>query len=140
MSVSQLNIRLDSALKDAGDAALAEIGYTPTRFIRSIWEKLARRGGDREELKLVLEGHNDSSSSTGETRSEDGPLMSMLAMPSAIEAFFATRGASFGPGAASATANEAVHDVDETMAMQAAEDREQLWEAFEERWGAPHEA
>ena len=42
MATTQLNIRLDSQIKDEGTAAFAELGYTPTQIITSVWEYAAR--------------------------------------------------------------------------------------------------
>ena len=40
-SVSQLNVRLDSDIKAAGDSVLDLYGISATEVIRSVWEKIA---------------------------------------------------------------------------------------------------
>lgn len=46
----QLNVRMDRALRDAGNAALAQEGWSPTEFIRAAWKKLAQRGPSSQAL------------------------------------------------------------------------------------------
>ena len=54
---AQMNIRIEPELKKAGDAALADIGLTPTQAVRLVWEKAASRGKGLEELQeLLIEG------------------------------------------------------------------------------------
>ena len=50
----QLNVRIDKDLKSSGDAALALIGLSPTKAVRALWEKAARRGKDLEEVAALL--------------------------------------------------------------------------------------
>ena len=47
---SQLNVRIDSDLKRAGDAVFTSIGLSPSQAVRALWELAARcfvpsRGG-----------------------------------------------------------------------------------------------
>lgn len=44
MTATQMNVRIDAALKRAGDAALAERGSTPSQAVRAMWEYLALHG------------------------------------------------------------------------------------------------
>lgn len=53
-AMTQMNVRLERTLKEEGDAALASIGLTPTEVVRAIWEKLARRGEDLEEVRRLV--------------------------------------------------------------------------------------
>lgn len=52
---AQMNVRMPRSLKEAGDAALAHVGLTPSGVVRGIWEKAARRGKDLEEVVSLLE-------------------------------------------------------------------------------------
>ncbi|SCH80791.1 addiction module antitoxin%2C RelB/DinJ family [uncultured Collinsella sp.] len=38
MAATQMNIRMDAALKESGNAALARLGYTPSQAVRALWE------------------------------------------------------------------------------------------------------
>lgn len=40
MSATQMNVRIDSSLKNAGDAVLAAYGFTASQAIRALWEYL----------------------------------------------------------------------------------------------------
>lgn len=53
-SMAQLNIRLDPALKEAGDSVLNLMGVTPSQFIRTIWMKLARGAEAFDQIATVL--------------------------------------------------------------------------------------
>ena len=37
MSPVQMNVRIDRNLKEGGDAAFSELGYTPTEVVREVW-------------------------------------------------------------------------------------------------------
>lgn len=45
-ATSQLNVRMDSQLRKAGDAVLERVGVTPAEIVRALWAKIA--GGARE--------------------------------------------------------------------------------------------
>lgn len=47
---AQLNVRMDPAVKAAGDVALARAGYTPAEFIRALWERFAQSPQDCEDI------------------------------------------------------------------------------------------
>lgn len=51
---AQMNVRMSRSLKEAGDAALASVGLTPTEVVRAIWEKASRRGKDLESVVRLL--------------------------------------------------------------------------------------
>ena len=38
MAATQMNIRMDAALKESGNAALARLGYTPSHAQRAHWQ------------------------------------------------------------------------------------------------------
>ncbi len=41
-TTTQINVRIDRSLKDAGDAALLDAGVTPSEAIRALWELAVR--------------------------------------------------------------------------------------------------
>lgn len=53
-STAQINVRLDRALKAAGDEALMEEGISPSEAVRALWSKLAKRGKTLEAIKQLL--------------------------------------------------------------------------------------
>lgn len=53
-TTAQINVRIDPALKEAGDQALARLGSSPSEAIRSLWTKFARSKQDAEEVYRVL--------------------------------------------------------------------------------------
>lgn len=78
---SQLNIRMDASLRAAGDAALAEMGYTAGTFIRALWTKLAARGKALEEFRELLADPGETSVGNAQ---EDLPLARMRELSSLI--------------------------------------------------------
>lgn len=55
MAAVQMNVRLDSALKEAGDAVIARSGYTPSQIVRALWEQLALQDGVPSTLRHHLD-------------------------------------------------------------------------------------
>lgn len=53
-ALSQMNIRMNKQLKDAGDKILAESGRTPTQIVRSLWEKISRGSADLQQVEEML--------------------------------------------------------------------------------------
>lgn len=51
---SQMNIRIGSSLKQRGDVALAQMGYTASEVVRAIWALAASGADGMEVLKGVL--------------------------------------------------------------------------------------
>ena len=51
---AQLNVRMDPLLKAAGDAGLADIGFSPSEAVRALWTLAARRGKDAMQVKKLL--------------------------------------------------------------------------------------
>ena len=70
-TTTQMNIRIDPALKAAGDAALAEIGFSPTEAVRALWTCVARRGKDAARVKAFLED-----AAADASRPDDSPEIS----------------------------------------------------------------
>ena len=55
MSATQMNVRLDSAVKRAGDAVFADHGYTPSQVVRAVWDYAVVYGSLPLELSRMLE-------------------------------------------------------------------------------------
>lgn len=53
-SVSQMNVRINSQVKNKGDGILAEAGITPTQIIRALWEKISLGIADLRQVEEVL--------------------------------------------------------------------------------------
>lgn len=52
---AQVNARIDAELKEAGDAALAAAGLTPTQAVRMLWSLAVRYQDEPERLHEVLD-------------------------------------------------------------------------------------
>ena len=50
MTLTQMNIRIESEMKSAGDAAFAEIGYSPTEAVRELWGFAQRNRNDKQAI------------------------------------------------------------------------------------------
>lgn len=53
-ATTQINVRIDRALKNAGDAALLDAGITPSEAIRALWELAVRTKQTPHALHGVL--------------------------------------------------------------------------------------
>lgn len=53
-SVVQMNIRIDSQLKDAGDRVLERAGLSPTKAVRALWERLTSFSDDPQKAVELL--------------------------------------------------------------------------------------
>ena len=58
MEAAQMNVRLDRALKQSGDAVIAARGYTPSRVVRALWEYLSVHAELPPALERVLRQEN----------------------------------------------------------------------------------
>lgn len=56
MPTTQMNVRLDSELKAAGDAVLEREGVTPSQMVRAIWEWLVVEDRVPDEARAALNG------------------------------------------------------------------------------------
>lgn len=65
-AITQMNVRIGSQLKQAGDDALSSIGFTPTQAVRALWKYAAQRGEALEEVKRFL-SKAESGPAQGET-------------------------------------------------------------------------
>lgn len=52
---TQLNVRMDSAIRAEGDRALRARGYAPAEFVRKVWSRLAQRGEALDEMIQLVE-------------------------------------------------------------------------------------
>ncbi|MEG1253384.1 MAG: hypothetical protein RSD25_00510 [Raoultibacter sp.] len=55
MPATQMNVRIDSHIKERGDAALTEAGYSPSQAVRIIWEFAACHANDSAAVKELLQ-------------------------------------------------------------------------------------
>lgn len=65
----QMNVRIDEETKEAGDAAFARIGLTPSQTVRLLWGYAARHANDPEALRILL-GKLDDEQAEGGASSE----------------------------------------------------------------------
>lgn len=74
MDTTQMNVRMDASLKRAGDAVISELGYTPSRVVRALWEYLSLQARVPRALEHVLnQGGVDSAfASPGATTHDRG--------------------------------------------------------------------
>lgn len=66
-AVAQVNVRMNRSLKEAGDAALAELGLSPSDVVRKLWEKLSKRGEVALRTAAMLSGDDGSRELNDET-------------------------------------------------------------------------
>lgn len=53
--MSQMNIRIESATKTAGDRVFSSIGYTPTEIARAVWKFAAAHADDVQVVRQWLD-------------------------------------------------------------------------------------
>lgn len=54
MASTQMNIRIDEAVKKSGDAVFAHLGYSPTSIVRLIWGYAAHNKNKPAQVKNLL--------------------------------------------------------------------------------------
>ena len=59
-TTSQLNVRMDSELRSAGDAVLERVGITPAEVVRALWAKIARGVQECEQVLYALSDEDDT--------------------------------------------------------------------------------
>lgn len=62
MAAVQMNLRIDAGVKERGDAALSEAGYSPTQAVRALWTFAAAHAHEPQvvrELLQQVEGERD---------------------------------------------------------------------------------
>ncbi|MDM8271302.1 type II toxin-antitoxin system RelB/DinJ family antitoxin [Thermophilibacter provencensis] len=52
---TQMNTRIDAALKEAGDAVLARLGYSPSAAVRGLWQYMVDHQEDAASVRKVIE-------------------------------------------------------------------------------------
>ena len=52
---TQMNTRIDAALKEAGDAVLARLGYSPSAAVRGLWQFVVGHQDDAASVREVIE-------------------------------------------------------------------------------------
>lgn len=52
---AQINVRIDRALKEQGDTALASAGFSPSQAVRLLWGMAAERQGNPAEVASLFE-------------------------------------------------------------------------------------
>lgn len=52
---TQMNTRIDSDLKEAGDAVLARLGYTPSAAIRGFWQYAVDHQDDAASIRSIVD-------------------------------------------------------------------------------------
>lgn len=55
MRQTQMNTRIDVGLKEAGDAVLARLGYTPSAAVRGLWRFVVDHRDDAAVVREVIE-------------------------------------------------------------------------------------
>lgn len=73
---AQINVRLDRSLKERGDAALSQIGLSPSAAVRLLWGRAAERGESLAAVRRMLCGSARRESS----ESVDAELDSMFSV------------------------------------------------------------
>lgn len=77
-AIGQVNVRMSATVKDAGDAALAEVGLSPSEVVRALWEALGERGEIRERVLAAL-GMTHADATRKERRARRQELVSRMA-------------------------------------------------------------
>lgn len=54
MPATQMNIRLETSLKESGDMSFSQVGCTPTRAVRLLWEYAQRNAGRPDQVRELL--------------------------------------------------------------------------------------
>ena len=52
---TQMNTRIDASLKEAGDAVLARLGYSPSAAVRGLWQFVVDHQDDATSVREVIE-------------------------------------------------------------------------------------
>lgn len=69
---AQMNVRLDSQLKEAGDAVLASLGMTPSQAVRALWEYLVVNGCMPSKSGAALSSSDMAVAASMESRAVQG--------------------------------------------------------------------
>ena len=52
---TQMNTRIDASLKEAGDAVLTRLGYSPSAAVRGLWQFVVDHQDDAASVREVIE-------------------------------------------------------------------------------------
>lgn len=52
---TQMNARIDAALKEAGDTVLGNLGYTPSMAVRGFWRFIVNHQDDAAAVREIIE-------------------------------------------------------------------------------------
>lgn len=52
---TQMNTRIDATLKEAGDAVLARLGYSPSAAVRGLWQFVVDHQDDAASVRKVID-------------------------------------------------------------------------------------
>ena len=52
---TQMNTRIDATLKEAGDAVLARLGYSPSAAVRGLWQFVVDHQDDAASVREIIE-------------------------------------------------------------------------------------
>ena len=63
-ATSQLNVRMNTELRAAGDAVLERMGVTPAEVVRALWAKIARGAQDCEQALSTLADQEETAASS----------------------------------------------------------------------------
>lgn len=55
MAATQMNLRIDSQIKERGDAVLMEAGYSPTQAVRAVWAFAAAHAHEPQVVRDLLQ-------------------------------------------------------------------------------------
>ncbi len=78
VAASQMNVRIPTEVKLAGDQAFLAEGLTPSEVVRCIWEKAARRGRDLQDVLNVVRGKTSTSVTTNHFESASMEVTSQM--------------------------------------------------------------
>lgn len=92
MATAQINVRLDARRKEAGDAALREVGTSPSEIVRALWDKMAQRGQALQDVMNVLYANENDEG----TLERERKLALVDSMANGFETFANARGAMSG--------------------------------------------
>lgn len=71
MAAVQMNTRIDEALKAEGDAAFAELGYSPSEAVRLVWGFAARNRHNRRKMAEMVQQLKDPREAGAEQKVEE---------------------------------------------------------------------
>ena len=128
MSPVQMNVRIDRNLKEAGDAAFAELGYTPTEIVREVWGFACRNRRNRRAVSGLIQSLRDPR----EVEAEEAARASQLTQadewldrgPRIIREHFAKLGVDYD-----AQQHLSLEDYDRLLEESYAEKHPELWSA-----------